>query len=75
MQRPSEIVLLIFPWCQDLSLRALRHPSRSHLGQEVDIEFSRKDHYLMRLHVFVLKPNPGQAFNPVRAVSTRGRFE
>ena len=68
MQRPSEIVLLVLPWRHDLSLRALRHPRRPDLGQEVNIEFIRKDHHLMRLQVFVLKPNTGQPLDPVRVV-------
>ena len=36
--------------------------------QEVDIEFIRKDHHLTRTQVVMLKPNPGQAFGPMRVV-------
>jgi hypothetical protein len=68
MQRPSEIVRLILPWRHDLGLRALRHPSRPDLGQEVNTEFIRKDHHLMRLQVFVMKPNTRQTVDPVRVV-------
>jgi hypothetical protein len=52
----------------DLVLRALPHPRCTDLRQEVDIEFIRKDHHLMRTQVFVLKPNPRQAFDPLRVV-------
>jgi putative transposase len=65
MQRPSEIVFLILPWRHDLFLRALQHPSHADFRQEVDIEFIRKDHHLMRPQVFVLKPNPSQPLDPV----------
>ena len=68
MQRPSEIVLLIFSWRHDLGLRALRHPRCPDLGQEVDIEFIDKDHHLMRVQVFVLKSHAGQPLNPVRVI-------
>src|SRR5262245_59526151 len=68
MQRPSHVVLLMLPWCHDLSLRALRHPGRPDFGQEVDIECLRKDHHLTRLQVFVMKPNEGEALDPVWVV-------
>lgn len=35
MQRSSQIGLLIFAWRHDLGLRAVRHPRRPDLGQEV----------------------------------------
>ena len=37
-------------------------------SQEMNVECIRKDHHLMRLQVFVLKPNPGQTFEPVWVV-------
>src|SRR5262245_17597373 len=63
MERPRQIVLLVRARRHDLGLRALRHPGCAALRQEVDSEFIRKDHHLMRTHVFVRKPNPRQAFN------------
>ena len=68
MQGSREIVLLILPWRHDLGLRALQHPRRSDLGQEVHIEFIRKDHHLMRLQVCVMEPNTSQTGDPVRVV-------
>src|SRR5918911_3242240 len=34
----------------------------------MNVEFIRKDHHLMRLQAFVMKPNPGQTFDPVWVV-------
>ncbi len=68
MQRPSQIVLLVLPWCHDLCLRALRHPRRPDLGEQVNIPFICKDHHLMRWQVFIVKPHAGQPFDPVRVV-------
>ena len=65
MQRSSQIVLLIFAWRHDLGLRAVRDPRCPDLGQEVKIEFIRKDHDLMGLQVFMMKPNAGQTLNPL----------
>ena len=67
-QRPSEIVLLILPWRHHFGLRTLGHPRCADLRQEVDIELIRKHHHLMCVEVFVLKPNPSHAFDPVRVV-------
>src|SRR5262245_59039043 len=46
---PSQIVFLVRAWRHDFFLGALEHPGGSDLRQEVDIEFIRKDHHLMRL--------------------------
>jgi len=60
MQRPSQIVLLVLAQNHDYFLRPLRHLGRPDLEQKVNTEFIRKDRYLMRWQVFVLKPNAGQ---------------
>src|SRR5262252_2218802 len=68
MQCSSEIVFLVRPRCHDLLLGPLGHPGGADLWQEVNIEFIREDYHLMRTQVFVLKPNPSQAFNPMRVI-------
>src|SRR6185295_14602376 len=63
-----QIVLLVLAWGHHLFLRPLWHPGRSNLRQQVDIEFIRKDHPLMRLQMFALKPNARQTLDPVWVV-------
>src|SRR5215217_6803671 len=52
----------------DFLLTPSGHPRGTDLGQQMDIEFISKDHYLMRLQVLHLPPNPGQAFHALRIV-------
>ena len=68
MQCPSQMVFLILAWRHDLLLHALRHPNHPDLREEVNIKFIRKDHYLMRLQVFGMKPNANQTLDPVRVI-------
>ena len=68
MQCPSQIVLLVLACGHHLFLRALWHPGRSNLRQQVDIELIREDHHLMRLQLFALKPYTRQPLDPVRVV-------
>jgi hypothetical protein len=57
--------------CHHRFLGALRPPRCPDLWQEVDSACTRKDHHRMRLHVCVMKPHAGQAFDTVW-VSTFG---
>jgi hypothetical protein len=68
MQGSSAIVFLVRPRCPALVLAPWGPPGGADLRQEVNIEFIGKDHHLLRTSVFVLKPNPCQAFDPVRGV-------
>ena len=68
MERPGKRVVLVRAGRHDLVLRALPHPGCADLRQEMHIEFIRKDHHRMRLQVFMMQPNAGQAFAPVWVV-------
>ena len=63
-----KIVFFILAWGHDFLLTPAGHPGGTDLGQEMEIEFIRKDNHLIRLQVLNLPPNPGQAFHLLRIV-------
>ena len=72
MQRSSQRVLRIFAWRHDLFLCPLWHPGCPDLRQQVNIEFIRKEHDLLGLQVFVMKPTAGQTLKPLRVIYAGG---
>src|SRR5262249_31809510 len=74
IERPSQIVFFILPWRHDFCLAPLGHPRRPDFGQQMDIEFIRKDQPLMRWQVLGMPPNPGQALDPLGVVIFRHQF-
>ena len=68
MQRPSQIVFPFFPRAITSACVPWGIHAAPNLGREVNIEFIRKDHHLMRLQVFVMEPNTSQTGDPVRVV-------
>ena len=74
IERTSQIVFFILPWRHDFCLAPLGHPRSPDFGQQMDIEFIRKDQHLMRLQALGMPPNPGQALDPLWVVIFRHQF-
>jgi len=71
MERASQIVFFILPWRHDFLLAPLRHPRGTDFGQQMDIEFIRKDHHRIRLPLLRMPPNPGQSLDALGVVIFR----
>src|SRR5215467_1298871 len=69
IERASKRVFFILPWRHDFLLAPLRHPRGTDFGQQMDIEFIRKDHHLIRLQLLRMPPNPGQSLDSLGSLS------
>src|SRR4029450_1860637 len=64
----SQRMFFILPWRHDFLLAPLGPPRSTDFGQQMDIEFSSKDHHLIRWQLLSMPPNPRQALDPLWVV-------
>jgi hypothetical protein len=62
---PGQVVYLVLAWRHAFQLAPLGHPGRANFGQQVDMQFVRKDHGLIGLELLEHPADAGQAVDPL----------